>query len=567
MLQLLPNTQNETTMKKFQLMATLSVFLFLILTGCDKKNDEPLDDPKDPKESDYGLGLKNNDDMSTVPASTNFGFGGDNLPASYSIVEKFPPIGNQGQYGTCVAWAVGYNAKTVINGIEKGYSASDLASPNKQFSPKDLFTAIADNVKGADCNGSNFEDALNVMQNRGIATLQTVPYTTLGNCSQSGLDPSWAQEAAGNKISYWRKVEGSAAAIKKNISQNIPVIFGAKLADNFMTHKSDEVITSATTFDKAGQHAYHAMIIAGYDDSKGPNGAFRIVNSWGQEWGATGYAWIDYNFFLSEFVMGTGNDKVLFIAANQGGDNPPDPGPGPGVSGVDLVPWVFSDMSTGNMQYPTERYMDFNIYNIGTAPALASSDWSYYQIYYNAYDANDYGVIFYDQFNTSIQENTYDCPTEYNCIFNIPIPAGDNFANYAWGQESVTRTYYMPQITGYYYLVTIADPEDKIKEQNEMNNLFYSSLYPLYFSSGVGQKSSQGSSVNFSFKNEVQVNQVTENNIRSSKHNSVVTPEFRNAYTQKEILAFFKEEKSSGRLNQKIDEYLQRNSGYRIGDK
>lgn len=548
-------------------MATLSVFLFLILTGCDKKNDEPLDDPKDPKESDYGLGLKNNDDMSTVPTSTNFGFGGDNLPASYSIVEKFPPIGNQGQYGTCVAWAVGYNAKTVINGIEKGYSASDLASPNKQFSPKDLFTAIADNVKGADCNGSNFEDALNVMQNRGIATLQTVPYTSLGNCAQSGLDPSWAQEAAGNKISYWRKVEGSAAAIKKNISQNIPVIFGAKLADNFMTHKSDEVITSATTFDKAGQHAYHAMIIAGYDDSKGPNGAFRIVNSWGQDWGATGYAWIDYNFFLSEFVMGTGNDKVLFIAANQGGDNPPDPGPGPGVSGVDLVPWVFSDMSTGNMQYPTERYMDFNIYNIGTAPALASSDWSYYQIYYNAYDANDYGVIFYDQFNTSIQENTYDCPTEYNCIFNIPIPAGDNFANYAWGQESVSRTYYMPQITGYYYLVTIADPEDKIKEQNEMNNLFYSSLFPLYFSSGVGQKSSQGSSVNFSFKNDVQVNQVSEKNIRSSKHNSVVTPEFRNAYTQKEILDFFKEEKSSGRLNQKIDEYLQRNSGYRIGDK
>lgn len=280
-------------MKKLHLMATLSFSLLLILNGCEKKNDE---NPEKPDESNYGLGLKNNDDMSTVPVSTNFGFGADNLPASYSIIDKFPPIGDQGQYGTCVAWAVGYNCKTVINGIEKGYSASDLASPNKQFSPKDLFTAIEDNLKGQDCGGSNFEDALNILQNRGIATLQTVPYTSLGNCSKSGLDPSWAQEAAANKISYWRKVEGSANAIKKNISQNIPVIFGAKLADNFMSHNSDIVISSATSYDQVGQHAYHAMIISGYDDSKGPNGAFRVVNSWGGQWGASGHCWVDYNF-------------------------------------------------------------------------------------------------------------------------------------------------------------------------------------------------------------------------------------------------------------------------------
>jgi len=112
--------------------------------------------------------------------------------------------------------------------------------------------------------------------------------------------------------------------------------------------------------------------------------------------------------------------------------------------------------------------------------------------------------------------------------------------------------------------VTIADPEDKIKEQNEMNNLFYTSLYPLYFSSGIGQKSSQGANVNFSFKNEVKA---TESNIKNSKYNSVVTPEFKNAYTQKEIFAFIKEEKRSGRLDKKVDEYLQRNAGYRISDK
>ncbi len=415
----------------FYLVVFLLSFALVLSTGCDKATDE-TPKPPDPGEESYGTGLTNEDDMSKVPETTNFGFGSDNLPASYNIVDKFPPIGNQGKYGTCVGWAVGYNGKTVINGIEKGYNSSDLSNANKQFSPKDLFLAVEDSKKGENCGGTNFDIALQIMQDRGVATLQTVPYDNLGNCSQSNLDPSWAQEAANYKIKYWRKVDGDVNAIKKNISQNVPVIFGAKLADNFMTHKTDEVISSATSYDQVGQHAYHAMIIAGYDDNKGPNGAFRIVNSWGTGWGASGYGWIDYNFFFSNFLMGTGTDRTLFIAFNGDGDNnPPDPDPNPNTSGVDLVPWVFGDYSTDSWDWPTERQLEFNIYNIGDAAAPSSADWSYYHIYYNAFNADDYGVIFYDQFNTSIEENTYDCPTEWNCIFNIPIPAGDNFANYA----------------------------------------------------------------------------------------------------------------------------------------
>ncbi|MBK6344988.1 MAG: hypothetical protein IPF68_03450 [Bacteroidales bacterium] len=95
--------------------------------------------PDDPNETGFGLGLRDDDDMSSVPATTNFGFGADNLLNPMIFLTKFPPTGDQGQYGTCVAWAVGYNCKTVINGIEKGYNANDLASPNKQFSPRTFY--------------------------------------------------------------------------------------------------------------------------------------------------------------------------------------------------------------------------------------------------------------------------------------------------------------------------------------------------------------------------------------------------------------------------------------------
>lgn len=545
-------------MKNYKNLLLFALFTAVALAiGCKDEKDE---DP-DPQPTEYSLGWFGSDDPSQVPSSTNFGFGSDNVPPSYSLVDKFPPIGDQGQYGTCVAWAVGYNTKTMVNGLSKGYGASDLASPNKQFSPRDLFTAIDDANKGANCGGTNFNFALDVVQNRGIATLATAPYTTnLGTCEKATLDPAWTQEAANYKFKFWRKIDASVQAIKENISQNVPVVFGARLADNFMSHNSDEVISSATSYENVGQHAYHAMVIAGYDDNKGPNGAFRCVNSWGTSWGGGGYFWVDYNFFMNEFLSSLSNETNLYIAANQDSDVEPPDDIDPNVTGVDLIPWVFFDYSTGSWDYPTERIIDFNIYNAGNASANSSSDWAYYYIYYNAFDANDYGVIFYDQFNTSVPENTYDCPNDWNCIFNIPIPAGDDFANYAWGSSYVERYYYMPEISGFYYLLCIADAEDKFQEQDEMNNLFYTTIDPVYFEYGIEYKSTAAKESPFSFKNELAPE---IQNIKRSKFNSSVTEKFRNAYTPEEIKEFFKKEKASGRLDTKVDEYVQRNAEFK----
>lgn len=540
-------------MKRINRILPLLFLSALVLAVSCKKDDD-----KDPVTPEYSLGWFGTDDPSTVPASTNFGFGSGSVPASYSLVDKFPPIGDQGQYGTCVAWAVAYNTKTMVNGLAKGYGSGDLASANKQFSPRDLFTAIDDANKGENCGGTNFNFALDLVQNRGVATLATAPYTTnLGTCSQSTLDPAWTAEAAGFKFKWWRKIDGSIAAIKENISQNVPVVFGARLADNFMAHNSDEVISSATSYENVGQHAYHAMVIAGYDDNKGPNGALRCINSWGTSWGGDGYFWVDYNFFINEFVSKLSNETNLYIAANDDSNTEPPDDIDPNTTGVDLIPWVFYDYSTLSWDWPTERIIDFNIYNAGNASANASADWSYYYIYYNAYDANDYGIVFYDQFNTTIPENTYDCPTEYNCIFNIPIPAGDDFANYAWAESYVERYYYMPEITGYYYLLCLADADDKFQEQDEMNNLFYTTIDPVYFDAGIEYKSDGKVYSPFTFKNEMSI---TKENIKSSVFNSSVTPKFRNAYSPEEIKEFFKKEKESGRIDKKVDEYVQRNA-------
>jgi hypothetical protein len=107
-----------------------------------------------------------------------------NLPSKVDLTNNLPPIGNQGQYGTCVAWAVAYNCRTFLYSKQKGLSKSQLKNASNQFSPKDLFWSIDDSYKGSGCNGTNFEYAFDVMIKRGVATQNDVPYTNLGNCTK-----------------------------------------------------------------------------------------------------------------------------------------------------------------------------------------------------------------------------------------------------------------------------------------------------------------------------------------------------------------------------------------------
>ncbi len=548
-------------MKKSKLfLFALLAFQLNIFVSC---SDEETDGPGEEQNEDleFSLGWDGKDDLGTIPTSTNFSFGNTNLPASVDLVPKFPPIGDQGNYGTCVSWAVGYNIKTALNGMSKGYSTSQLISASNQFSPKDLFVAIPDSKKGQNCDGTNFSEALTILQDRGVATMQTAPYTNLGDCSNTNLQSSWTAEAGQNKIKYWRKIEASIQSIKQNLANNIPVILGAKLADNFMSWNSNVVLSSSTSYNNVGQHSYHALVIAGYDDTKGSGGAFKVINSWGELWGDNGYVWIDYNFMINEFCTSSNGDKPLFIASDQdsGGDNNPPDNVDPITTGVDLAPWVFADYSAFQFTgMPNERIIDFNLYNIGNQTASANSDWSVYYIYFNAFDANDYGVVYYDEFNTSIASNTFNCPTADNCVFNLSIPSGSNFAQEAFGMESITRSYFMPDLSGFYYLVLIADASDKFDEQDEMNNLYYTTINPKYFESGYSSRSSEGGNKNdvsqFNFINSEIPNDDT---LKKNEHNTIITDDFKNAYTQKEILDFIKIEHKKGNINSKVNKYIQ----------
>ncbi|HLO45057.1 MAG TPA: C1 family peptidase [Leadbetterella sp.] len=547
-------------MKKTKYYVPVLLMHLLFMSSCKiVESISPTNQPDDDKPA-FGFGWLGNEDLGTVPNNVKFGFAGNaNLPTSFDLSELLPPVASQGSYATCVSWATGYYGKTATEALTFGYKPADLAKTNYQISAKDLYTSLPEgNSKGADCNGSSYLINMEMLQYRGAATVATVPYTNLGSCLSSSIQPSWTTEAAKHKIKNYRIIDDDVFSIKQQIANRIPVIAGFKLADNFMTWNSANVYSSHTTFNSVGQHAYHGMAIVGYDDKKGPNGAFKVVNSWGPNWGNNGFIWVDYNFFINTFLQRDANGNGVLLTMSDAAikntevSNPP-PVTSTQLSGVELSAWVEEDVSTfSTTKNPTSRKVLFNFYNSGTQTATTAKPWNSFYLYYNAYDADEYGIIFnYNFTNQNLAENKYLCG-EKSCDFNLNIPPKNNFGFQFLSTNILQTDYTLPSnLNGYYYLVLIVDGSDVFKEYDEDDNFFYTTEDPILFKNGQGARLS-GTGAEFSFHNDIPFNSPIDRKIRFQ---SAVNKSNPNAYSKDEIMEMIKNHKKSGDFQKKVEAY------------
>lgn len=202
-------------------------------------------------------------------------------PASYVQVKNMPPVMDQGSEGSCVAFAVGYAARSV----EYWNTTGQL----KTFSPEHLYNQIK---FSEDCAvGTAMQTALEFIMADGILPLSSMAYSSTNGCN---LQPTELQkaEAINYKIPGFHKMYTlDSAMIKAMVRLNKPVIITIVGDNSFISAGPGfiwKTLTSGTIF--------HSVVICGYDDAKK---AYRIFNSWGTSWGDAGYSWIDYNFFTT----------------------------------------------------------------------------------------------------------------------------------------------------------------------------------------------------------------------------------------------------------------------------
>jgi hypothetical protein len=220
------------------------------------------------------------------------------LPDVASLLPYAPKRLNQGQQGSCVAWASSYACRTILHSQLTGQNPTQAA-----FSPSYLYNQI----KLEGCQGAYIKTAMEALTNNGNLPMSQFPYTD-ESCNKV---PNSSEIAAGQKY----KIRGfnrlskdgedyrvNMLAIKQNIAAGNPVVIGMQVGGSFMQNMmgKDVWIPNDADYDMRG-FGGHAMCVIGYDDFKN-GGAFQIMNSWGEEWGSNGVAYVRYKDF-DHFVV------------------------------------------------------------------------------------------------------------------------------------------------------------------------------------------------------------------------------------------------------------------------
>jgi len=238
------------------------------------------------------------------------------VPASVDWSSRMPPAGDQGTQGSCVAWATAYAYKSYHEGVEQGWN---LATADHQFSPAFTYNQ----VNGGTENGSSIGDALNLFKTKGCDTLSVFPYnqndyTTQPNADQLqrarpfeiqswsflANDGRWAESASdipdkGTLNWTWQGTaltDRDIANLKAYLASGDIFVFSMSVFDSF--YDDYEAYMHTVPYVAGSQKLYggHAATIVGYDDTM-YGGSFKMLNSWGTDWGTNGYKWMTYEYF------------------------------------------------------------------------------------------------------------------------------------------------------------------------------------------------------------------------------------------------------------------------------
>ncbi len=217
------------------------------------------------------------------------------LPGSYdlSVNPEFPAVGNQASQGSCSAWAGTYYSYGYLEAVDNGWIDASTGASDQLLSPAWTYNM----VNGGRDQGSWIDTNMMVIRDWGVATMVTMPYDD-GDATSWG-SPDAFREAPlhrGSEVGYlYYNPSTTVDAIKALVAAGTPVAFAMDANEYTGGFSDGNYIISSSEY--ASTSLNHAQTIVGYDDSLSDDsdtGAFRVVNSWGDGWGDSGYYWFTY---------------------------------------------------------------------------------------------------------------------------------------------------------------------------------------------------------------------------------------------------------------------------------
>jgi len=221
------------------------------------------------------------------------------IPASKDLREAWWRIGDQGQTGSCVGWACADGILrwhyTKTERISKAQSLS-VRFPWMASKETDEFNDKATTF--IESAGTSLKAALDVSKNYGAILESILPFN--GILSPLSEEAFYATAANLKISSYFNLAEnGSKLDNFKNwIANNGPVMFRLNVDSSWMNIGSDGNLKEYKSDEVYGGHA---VVIVGYTKDY-----FIVRNSWGNLWGAKGFALASNSYTIEAFTEGYG---------------------------------------------------------------------------------------------------------------------------------------------------------------------------------------------------------------------------------------------------------------------
>ncbi len=296
----------------------------------------------------------------------------DDLPSSYSL-EKYAPIpGDQGQYGTCVAFAAAYGLRTTM--LAKDYGITDKQKITAAvLSPSFVYYAIK-REDDVDCKmGTNPKLGMEALKVLGVPTLKTVPYQCNPNISQAAQLEAIDYRIRDYQTLFFYDEQAPMVrvnATKKALSEGYPVLIGMKLPESFFTAKKVWRTIPSDEGTQAKKHGQHAMVAIGYDDNY-EGGCFRVLNSWSTQWGDGGFIWIPYDVY-DKWCLGALQPYSYYKKKED--DVKPDPKPNPKPDPKPDPNPIAAKLPEGSLRFEQNNGQPMSVTRISTRNLVVEDD-------------------------------------------------------------------------------------------------------------------------------------------------------------------------------------------------
>ncbi len=223
---------------------------------------------------------------------------GAKVPVSVSLKRWCPPVEDQGDLGSCTAHAgVGLLEYFERKAFGRHIDASRLF----------LYKATRNLMRLKGDTGAYIRTTMQAMVLFGVPPEEYWPYRTADfDTEPAAFCYAFAQNY--QALQYIRldphgiSRADLLATVKAALAAKIPAMFGFTVYDSIYDSEGGRIPMPGPRDRVLGGHA---VIAAGYDDrveithpstGKATRGALLIRNSWGKDWGESGYGWLPYEY-------------------------------------------------------------------------------------------------------------------------------------------------------------------------------------------------------------------------------------------------------------------------------